>query len=348
MLRLLGWGKNEEERRDELLSAYLDGELGERERERLEARLSEDAALRAELRALQQTVSMVHELRRVSAPRNFILSESMAQRREPAPAPEPRRAWAAPLLTAATTIVSLLFVVVLVGDLLLSGVGGFASAPAPMRQAEEAAPMALEVTGTREVEGEFAAAPTVSPTTSEEAPRAESDMVTEGEPAEEVRSAEATGTGEVPQEAEATPLPGASPEAPREEPEMETEEELSAAEATRAAAAPPGAGATPPPAGGGGPTEEATALAVPTIAPTISEKSVLTPTIPAEEPVVSEEELGLLEPPAGELESTPPPVREQEAPGPRRMPWKVLEITLGFATLGLIFITVRAWRARRA
>jgi len=348
MLRFLGWGKDEEKRRDELLSAYLDGELGERERERLEARLSEDAALRAELRAMQQTVSMVHALRQVSAPRNFILSESMVERREPAPAPEPRHAWAAPLLTAATTIVSLLFVVVLVGDLLLSGVGGFASAPAPRRQAEEVAPMALEVTGTHEVEGEFATVPNVSPAASEETPRAESDMVTEGEGEEEVRSAEPTGAGEVPQEAEATPLPEASPDAPREEPEMETEEELSAAEATRAAEAPPGAGATPPPAGGGDSTEEATALAVPTVAPTISEKSVLTPTIPAEEPVVSEEELGLLEPPSGELEATPPPAREEAAPGPRHLPWKVLEITLGFATLGLIFITVRAWQARRA
>jgi len=346
MLRLLGWGKNEEERRDELLSAYLDGELSERERERLEARLSEDAALRAELRALQQTVSMVHELRRVSAPRNFILSESMVQRREPAPAPEPRRAWAAPLLTAATTIVSLLFVVVLVGDLFLSRVGGFASAPAPMRQAEEAAPMALEITGTHEVEGEAVTAPTVPPAVSEETPRIESDMVTEGEAREGVRAAEATGTDEAPQEAEATPPPAASPEAPREEPEMETEEELSAAEATRAAEAPPGAGVAPPPAGGGGPTEEAAALEVPTVAPTISQKQVLTPTIPPEEPVVSEEELGLLEPTASELEATPPPARERESLVPWRLPWRALEIALGFAALVLIFTTVRAWQTR--
>lgn len=346
MWRLLGWGKNEGERRDELLSAYLDGELGERERERLEARLSEDAALRAELRAMQQTVSMMHELRQVSAPRNFILSESMVQRREPAPAREPRRAWAAPLLTAATTIVSLLFVVVLVGDLLLSGVGGFVSAPAPMRQAEESAPMALESTATPEFEGELAAAPTAPPAASEETPRMESDMVTEGEAEEEVRAAEATTADEAPQEAEATAAPAASPEAPREEPEMEAEEELSPAEATRAAEAPPGAGATPPPAAGGGATEEAKTLAVPTVAPTISERSVMTPTIPPEEPVVSEEELGLLEPTASELEATPRPVRERESRVPWRLPWRALELTLGLATLVLIFTTVRAWQTR--
>jgi len=346
MWRLLGLGRNEEERRDELLSAYLDGELGERERERLEARLSEDVALRAELRAMQQTISMVHELRQVSAPRNFILSQSMVQRREPAPAPELRRAWAAPLLTAATTIVSLLFVVVLVGDLLLSGVGGFASAPAPMRQAEEAAPMALEITATPEVEGELAAAPTVPPAASEETPRLESDMVTEGEAEEEVRAAEAATADEAPQETEATAAPAASPGAPREEPEMETEEELSPAEATRAAEAPPGAGVAPPPAGGGGPTEEAAGLEVPTVTPTISQKHVLTPTIPPEEPVVSEEDLGLLEPTASELEATPLPVRERESPVPWRLPWRALELTLGLATLVLIFTTVRAWQTR--
>jgi len=344
MLRLLGWGKNEEEQRDELLSAYLDRELGERERERLEARLSEDPALQAELRAMQQTVSMVRELRQVSAPRNFILSDSMVQRRAPAPAPEPRRAWVAPVLTAATTVVSLLFVVVLVGDLLLSQVGGFASAPAPMRQAEEAAPMALEVTDTNEGEGGLATAPTESPATSEKIPRGESDAATE----EEAGAAEAAGADEAPQEVEATHPPAASPEAPREELEMEVEEELSAAEATRAAEAPPGAGATPPPAAGGGPTEEARALAAPTVAPTASERSILTPTIPPEEPVVSEEELGLLEPTASELEVTPQPIRERESLVPWHLPWKTLEIALGFAALVLTFTTVLAWRARRS
>lgn len=350
MLRLLGWRKSEKERRDELLSAYLDDELGERERERLEARLSQDPALRAELRALQQTVSILHELRQVSAPRNFILSESMVRRREPAPAPEPRRAWAAPLLTAATTIVSLLFVVVLVGDLLLSGVGGFASAPRPMEQAEEAAPMALEITGTHEVEGDLATAPTAA---ARRTPRGEADLATEDEleegsrAAEETMALEAAASAEAPSEAEATAPSAASPEAPREEPETEAEE-LSAAEATRAAEAPPGAGATPPPAGGGGPTEEIRSLAVPTVAPTVSDKSVLTPTIPPEEPVVTEGELGLLEPTTSELEATPLPVREREGLVSRRLPWRALEITLGLAALALTFTTVLAWRARRA
>jgi len=305
MLRLLRGRKSEEERRDELLSAYLDGELSERERERLETRLSQDPTLRAELRALHQTVAMVRELPQASAPRNFILSESMVRRREPAPAPEPRRAWAAPLLTAATTVVSLLFVVVLVGDLLLSGMGGRVAAPEPMLQSEEAAPMVGEVTETREIESE----PMTSP----------------------------------------MPPPAASPEMLEEAPdtagEERAEQELSPAEATRAAQAPPGAGATPPPAGAGGPTEEPRALSA-TAPPTLTDKSVLTPTIPPEEPVVSEGERGLLEPAPSELDVTPPPVWEEDALRSERLPWRALEIALGLATVVLTFATIQAWRSR--
>jgi hypothetical protein len=103
----------------------------------------------------------------------------------------------------------------------------------------------------------------------------------------------------------------------------------------------------PPAAAGGGPTEEATSLAVPTVAPTVTEKSVLTSTIPAEEPVISEEELGLLEPTPSELEATPPPVQEEGGLRYGRLPWRALEVALGLAALILTFSTVQAWRARR-
>ncbi len=345
MLRLLGWRRSEEERRDELLSAYLDGELSEREREQLEARLSQDPALRAELRTLHQTVSLVHQLPQVSAPRNFILSESVLRRREPAPAPEPRRAWAAPLLTAATAVVSLLFVVVLAGDLLLPGVGGLASAPQPMLQSEERAPMEVEAVVTREVERESAVGPAPSPTASSKDTREEPEMAAEDElsPAEATRAAEApAGMGGAPEAEDTTP----AEEAP-EEPEVAVEEELSPAEATRAAQAPPGAGATPPPAEEAGPTEEVRSLAAPTTPPTVTERFVLTPTIPPEEPLVSEEELGLLEPTPSEFEATPPPVWEQEGLSEAHVPWRALEVALGLAALVLTFGTIRAWQARR-
>ncbi len=268
---LLRWRKSEEERRDELLSAYLDGELKEGEREQLEARLSQDPALRAELRTLHQVSSMVRELPRVSAPRNFILSEAMVRGRQPAPAPEPRRAWTAPLLTAATAVVSLLFAVVLTGGLLLPGVADFAAAPEPVHPMEEAAPLVVD-------EGP--------------APEAERDL-----------------------EVAPTPYPEVAVESLPEEPELEIE-----------------------------------SLPDPTVAPTVVAESILTPTIPAEEPAVPETELGVVEPTPVELDVTPPPVSEEdplESAAYFGLWQRVTEIVLGLATLVLTIATVQAWRTRR-
>ena len=299
MLPLFGRRERERDQRDELLSAYLDGELSEREQERLEARLSEDPALRAELRAMHHTVSMVRDLPQVRAPRNFILSESMVKEQRGAPetraqpSGSPRRAWAAPLLTAAATAMSLLFVIVLMGDLLIPGLGGLASPPAPLLQSEEPPQIAME------------AAPTQEPET------------------------EAFGTADT-----ASPPPELT-EAPREEtleePEMAIREEgeEDAAAATRAAQAPLGAGATPPPA--------------------ITSVTIHTPTIPAEEPVVSEEELGQVEPSPEELEVTPKLEREEPAAGRADrppVPWTLLEVALGLASLVLVGAAFRAWRLR--
>ncbi len=324
MLRFLGRSKREEERRDELLSAYLDEELTIREREQLEARLSQDPALRAELRALHQTVSMMRELPQVSAPRNFILSESVVGRRQPALAPEPRRAWAAPLLTAATVVVSLLFVVVLAGDLLLPGVGGYVSAPEPMWSAEEAAPMVLELEEESEAAPEFTSVPLASP----EASREGMDV---GAESEEVAAEMAE-----------------APEVDAETTKTEAEETVVAA--TKAAEAPPGAGVSVPPAADADPTERGSSLAVPTVAPTVRGESVVTPTIPAEEPGPSEDELELLAPTPEELDVTPLPIPEDDGPGlpgPAPLAWRALEVMLGLAALALTVTTIQAWRARR-
>jgi hypothetical protein len=351
MLRLVGRGKTEEERRDELLSAYLDGELGERERQRLEARLAQDPTLRAELRALHRMVSLVQELPQVAAPRNFILSKSMVERRVPAPRREPqaRLRWAAPLLTAATAVVSLLFVVVLVGDLLLPGIGGLASAPEPMELSKEIPQIALEAEPVDEdfgVEREVAPSPTLAPMAAAEAPREEPEMAAEGEeeariegevapsptlapmPAEEAprEEPEAAVEEKARTEGEDTPSPPlASPpamEAPIEEPEMAIEVEEEAAEGiqTDEALSEEETPSALTAAGGGGPTEEATALAAPTdappVAPTVVSGAALTATIPPEAPMVSEApaegELELLEPTPGEIEVTPLPTQAEE------------------------------------
>jgi len=136
MRRLFGQAR-ERERRDELLSAYLDGELSAGERARLEAQLVADPALQAELDALRQTVALMRALPLVPSPRNFILPQTTPSRPRPAPLARPRRAWAAPLLTAATAVASLLFVAVLSLDLFLPRMAGnLAFAPEPQMAAE--------------------------------------------------------------------------------------------------------------------------------------------------------------------------------------------------------------------
>jgi hypothetical protein len=54
------------------LSAYLDGELGERERQSIERTLARDPAARALLTELRQTVQLMHELPRRHAPESLL------------------------------------------------------------------------------------------------------------------------------------------------------------------------------------------------------------------------------------------------------------------------------------
>ena len=67
----------------EQLSAYLDGELGERERHDLEGRLATDAALRQTLDELRATVELVRSLPPLKAPRSFSLDPRVYGRRAP-------------------------------------------------------------------------------------------------------------------------------------------------------------------------------------------------------------------------------------------------------------------------
>jgi hypothetical protein len=71
------------ERDLELLSAYLDGALTDRERQALEQRLAHDHALRAELDHLHETVALVHDLPRLKAPRRFTLDPAVYGRKMP-------------------------------------------------------------------------------------------------------------------------------------------------------------------------------------------------------------------------------------------------------------------------
>jgi hypothetical protein len=102
-----------EERIDKQLSAYLDGMLTPEEQVELEARLERDPALQARLDGLRLTVGALSSLPEVQAPRNFILSPSMVS--TPKSAPPSRLSW--PALNWATAVATLLFLVVVAGDL---------------------------------------------------------------------------------------------------------------------------------------------------------------------------------------------------------------------------------------
>jgi hypothetical protein len=67
----------------ELLSTYLDGELTDREKEKLEQRLAREKTLRATLDDLRETVTLVRDLPRLKAPRDFTLDPSICA--HPAP-----------------------------------------------------------------------------------------------------------------------------------------------------------------------------------------------------------------------------------------------------------------------
>ncbi len=316
--RLFRRREREREQRDGLLSAYLDDQLSHRERERLEARLATDPALQVELEALRNTVSLVRDLPLVPILRNFILPQSVAERPRPAPLPRPRRAWAAPLLTAATAVVSLLFVVVLAGDLLLlSGMGNLATAPEPQAMMEapqmamEPAPIVEKVE--LEVEAEHVVeSPTAIPLPAQAPPGAplaataeEKQYTTETPDDTDATSTVASGGGLVDETADAT-LTVVSTVVVEEAVAIPT----IPAEATRSLGQDRGAESTP------------------------SEVAKVAPQ------VIGEVEADMSE---GEW-------RAQEdqvvAPSPV-LPWRALEITLGLTALGLAFATIRAWRARR-
>lgn len=156
-------GKNfDRKRMEQLLSAYIDGSLSPRERARLEARLAQDADLRARLESLRQTVALLRGLPPVAAPRNFLLTPAMVRRSTPTA----RRL--APALTLATAVSGLLCGILIVGNLITagwSGPGAAAPAPIPMVVYEETP----QVLGAQEAEA--GKAPSVSETmTPEQSP----------------------------------------------------------------------------------------------------------------------------------------------------------------------------------
>ena len=107
----------------EQLSAYLDGELSQAERARLESRIKADAGLRAALEELRQARTLLRRTPQRGAPRNFTLTPKMAGLRPPLP-----RAF--PVLRLASAVATLLLFITFAGEL-LGPIALGAQAPAP-------------------------------------------------------------------------------------------------------------------------------------------------------------------------------------------------------------------------
>jgi hypothetical protein len=107
----------------EQLSVYLDGELSQAERARLESRIKADAGLRAALEELRQARTLLRRTPQRGAPRNFTLTPKMAGLRSPLP-----RAF--PVLRLASAVATLLLFITFAGEL-LGPIALGAQAPVP-------------------------------------------------------------------------------------------------------------------------------------------------------------------------------------------------------------------------
>lgn len=136
------WNKPAEEKRRELLNAYLDDELAPDERRRVEQDLRQDARLRAELEQLRFLKQQLSRMPRRRAPRNFTLDTAAYARPAPRPAMQ-----AYPVLRGATAFVAFIFAIVLAANVftgqLLPGAFAPAAQVAESVTMEEAAPAAV-------------------------------------------------------------------------------------------------------------------------------------------------------------------------------------------------------------
>ena len=100
MLRLF---RNNNRRREELLSIYIDGRASAREKAEVERLLASSEEWRTELESLRATVEMVRSSPRAQPRRSFALTPAMVVTPAPQRTWTPRRA-AAPLATAAAAL----------------------------------------------------------------------------------------------------------------------------------------------------------------------------------------------------------------------------------------------------
>jgi len=137
---LRNFGQSEHQRVEEMLSAYIDGELTPEERARVERHLAQCEACARNLRTLRQTVGLLRELPTVPVPRSFVLR----------PAARPVRARPTyAYFKWATALAAALLVVALAGDFILTGLAPARKAAplptVPVMEKRAAEELAVEV-----------------------------------------------------------------------------------------------------------------------------------------------------------------------------------------------------------
>ncbi len=116
---LANWRKSDEEKRQESITAYLDGALTPKQRRLFEEQLANNQALRHDVEQQKQFKRTLTKIPRLRSPRNFTLDPALFGRPEPDPA---GRLY--PALRVATALAGLLFVVAVVAILLTPGQSG--------------------------------------------------------------------------------------------------------------------------------------------------------------------------------------------------------------------------------
>jgi hypothetical protein len=327
------WGFGGEKRKHRYvevrLSAYVDHEVSDRERRRIETHLAHCPECRAELRALRWTVDLLHQAPPVKAPRRFVVREAdLARERQPV-----RRRAPLPVTQWATAVVALLFVLVLGADL-LAGRGLPRAASTPLARGEREMVIVTQV-----VEKEVAVQAAPIEAAAEEAVEQQADQVARAMPGEtappmptleaqvEAEAAPAEGEGTKAGEPKAT---GETPMAMKAPPELGATEAATVTEEAAIMLAQPEPSPTPGEPGGGGGLQP-----TPAPLPTEPPEAELQPKTEAREPELTER-----------LLPTPSQVADEYGLGAwdqlRRdeLLWRVAEVSLGIALLGLLIAVV--------
>jgi hypothetical protein len=125
--------KNQIPLRDyELISAYLDNQLGSRDRARLEARMKANPELQNELHEMSKTRLLIRSLPKIRAPRNYYINAELGVKR----VRQRQSMRLAPTFGIVSAIASILLVLVVFGDKLLTPSTQVALAPAPIITSE--------------------------------------------------------------------------------------------------------------------------------------------------------------------------------------------------------------------